>query len=160
MTLRQRVEGAVEQYIGGDEAALEALVAETSGAVRFLLGMTYRQDPTRRRAGARGLALAARHRPKLIGEVIRRLVWAMNDESGTNGLTAPDVLLAIAEEKPELLLPVVPDLTRLSADAGLQGRLRQTLECLSTACPGQVGERIARSLTVPGEKEKRWKCDR
>lgn len=157
MTLRERVGGAVEQYLGGDEAALEALVSEESGAVRFLVGMTYREDRPRRRAGARGLALAARYHPKLIGEVIRRLVWAMNDESGTNGLTAPEVLLAIAEEKPELLLPVVPDLTRLSTDAGLQEGLHQTLERLSTACPGEVGDRIARSLTAPRRKAQRWK---
>jgi hypothetical protein len=157
MTLRERVGEAVEQYLGGDEAALEALVAEESGAVRFLVGMTYREDRERRQAGARGLALAARHHPKLIQEVVRRFVWAMNDESGTNGLNAPEVLFAIAEEQPELLLPVVPDLTRLSTDAGLQEGLHRTLERLSTACPGQVGERIARSLMTPRRKTKRWK---
>lgn len=160
VSLRDRVGEAVERWIGGDEAVLEALVADRSGTVRFLLGMTYRDDEARRRAAARGLALAARHHPKLIREVVRRLIWAMNDESGTNALSAPDVLFAIAEEEPELLLPVVPDMTRLSTDAGLQDGLRKTLERVSTACPGEVGDRIARSLTEPRPGGPRWDRDR
>lgn len=160
MTLRERVGGAVDQWIGGREAPLEMLVAEHSAAVRYLLGMTYSSEAPRRKAGARGLALAARYHPRLIREVIRRLVWAMNDESGTNALTAPDVLLAIAEESPELLLPVVPDLTRLSTDTGLQVGLRRTLERLSAACPGQVGEQIAQSLTAPRRRSGKWKRER
>jgi hypothetical protein len=160
MTLRQRITEAVERCLLGDEAPLETLVAEESGAVRYLLSMTYRPDRERRLAGARGLALAAHHHPALIREVVRRLVWAMNDESGTNGVTAPEVLLAIAEEKPDLLLPVVPDLTRLSTDEGLRAGLHRTLEQVATACPGQVGERIARSLNEPRCGQQKWGRDR
>ena len=43
-------------------------------------------------------AVAARHHPDLVQQVVRRLVWAMNDESGTNALTAPEVVKAVADE--------------------------------------------------------------
>ena len=90
--------------------------------------------------------MAARHHPKVVQDVVRRLVWAMNDESATNALTAPEVLHAIADERPELLLPVVPDLTRLAADPGLQEGLAKTLKTLADRLPGKVGEAFSRSL--------------
>jgi predicted short-subunit dehydrogenase-like oxidoreductase (DUF2520 family) len=78
--------------------------------------------------------------------VIRRLVWAMNDESGTNALTAPEVLQAVAAERPELLLPVVPDLVRLAADEGLREGLASALRTVASRCPGQVGQELSESL--------------
>ena len=60
--------------------------------------------------------------------------------------TAPDVLVVLAEMNPEILLPMVPDMTRLTADPGLKEGLTQTLETVAEKCPGQVGERLSRSL--------------
>ncbi len=97
-------------------------------AIRYLVGMSYNADPEIRKTATRGIALAARHHPKRVQEVVRRLIWAMNDESATNALTAPEVLEAIAEETPELLLPMVPDLTRLAADPGLHEGLSRYVE--------------------------------
>jgi hypothetical protein len=75
----------------------------------------------------------------------------MNDEAATNALTAPEVLQAIADVCPELLLPMVPDLTRLAADPGLQEGLAKTLKTVARRCPGKVGESLARSLTECNE---------
>ena len=75
----------------------------------------------------------------------------MNDESATNALTAPEVLEAIAAENPELLLPVVPDMTRLAADPGLHGGLARTLRTIANRCPGKVGELLGRSLRECGD---------
>jgi hypothetical protein len=134
---------------------MERLVAEEPKAVRHLLGITYHPEPGKRDAAARGLALASRYHPKLVKEVVRRLVWAMNDESGTNALTAPQVIQAIAEEEPQLLLPLVPDLTRLAADPGLREGLSAALRTVSQKCPGQVGERLSNSLRkrLAGDRE-------
>ena len=70
----------------------------------------------------------------------------MNDESGTHSLTAPGVIRAVAEESPELLLPVVPDLTRLAADEGLHDQLAEILRLLAEKFPGSVGRGIEGSL--------------
>ena len=146
MSLRDQVKHAIEQGQSNRFEAMEKLVAEEPRAVRHLLGMTYHPELAKRNAAARGLALASRYHPKLVQEVVRRLVWAMNDESGTNALTAPEVIQAIAEEEPQLLVPLVPDLTRLAGDPGLQNGLSAALKTVSQRCPGKVGESLSESL--------------
>lgn len=146
VSLRDRVRQAIERAQYGEFSDMEKLVAEEPKTVRHLLGITYHPDSAKRDAAARGLALASRYHPKLVQEVVRRLVWAMNDESGTNALTAPQVIQAIAEEEPQLLVPLVPDLTRLAADPGLKEGLSAALKTVSRRCPGQVGERLSSSL--------------
>ncbi len=142
--LRQRVRAAVER---ADFDELQQLVAEESRAVRFLLALTYESDPALRRAAARGVALASHYHPRLVQNVIRRLIWAMNDESGTNSLTAPEVLQAIAEERAELLIPMIPDLVRLAADDDLREGLSVMLRCVASRCPGQIGRGLSESLS-------------
>lgn len=145
MSLRARIHEAVRRGLMNGE--LEELVRSEPRAIRYLLGMSYNLDLEIRRTAARGVALASKHHPKLVQNVVRRLIWAMNDEAGTNALTAPEVLRAIAEERPELLLPVVADLTRLAADPGLQVGLAGTLRTVAKRCPGKVGEMLGRSLS-------------
>lgn len=143
MSLRERLRGAVE---GGHFDELDRLVAEDPRSVRYLLGMTYQPDEELRGGAARGVGLASRHHPELVQNNARRLVWAMNDESGTNAVTAPAVLQAIAEEQPELLLPLVPDLIRLAGDETLREGLATTLQRIAKGCPGQVGPELQQAL--------------
>lgn len=144
MSLRSQIHDAVRGGLADGE--LEELVANEPRTIRYLLGMSYNADPEIRKTATRGIALAAKHHPKRVQEVVRRLIWAMNDESATNALTAPEVLEAIADETPELLLPMVPDLARLAADHGLREGLSRTLKTVSSRCPGKVGEMMSRSL--------------
>lgn len=143
MSLRKRTLIAVQS---GSDDDLEDLVSEESKSIRYLLGFTYRDDPGIRSRAACALALAAKHHPARIQSVIRQLVWAMNDESGTNALTAPEVLQAIADETPELLVPAVPDLVRLSAEPELREGLAAVLRTISRRCPGEVSRSLAESL--------------
>lgn len=143
MTMKAQVQDLVAQ---GDTERLNALVAEESRAIRYLVGFSYREDEETRRIACQALGRAARHHPELIQQVVRRLVWAMNDESGTHSLTAPGVIRAVAEESPELLLPMVPDLTRLAADEGLHDQLAEILRLLADKFPGSVGRGIEGSL--------------
>lgn len=143
MSLRTRVLDLVAQ---NDAPALFELVAEEPRAIRYLVGCTYQTDDQARLLACRGIGRAARHHPELVQQVVRRLIWAMNDESGTNALTAPEVVKAVAVEKPELLLPMVPDLTRLAADEGLQETLAEVLRTLAEKFPGSVGRGIEDSL--------------
>jgi hypothetical protein len=123
---------------------LEHLAISDSRAVRHLLGLTYHADSEVRQAAAKAVAVAGRHHPKVVRTVIRRLIWAMSEESGTNSTTAPAVLQAIADEQPELLVPMVPDLMRSAADGGnLQEGLAAALRTVAKRCPGEVGRELA-----------------
>jgi hypothetical protein len=133
-------------YHGAGNGGIEELVSQEPRAVRYFLGMSYHSDPDVRKIAIKGIAVAARHHPELVQKIVRQLVWAMNDESATNALTAPEVLQAIADERPELLLPMVPDLTRLAADPGLAEGLAKTLKTVVRRCPGKVGKSLSRSL--------------
>jgi hypothetical protein len=141
---KQRIGQAVDSE---DLTAVALIIAEQPTALRHLAALTYHADDKRRAVATRGLAMAAQHHPKKVQEIARRLVWAMNDESGTNAGTAPEVLQAIAAVKPELLLPLVPDLLRLAAeDESLQPGLAATLKTVAKACPGKVGGRLGKDL--------------
>ncbi len=142
-----RLSTQVRRALEGDRAdELEQLVAQQPRVVRHLLGLTYQADVELRRRAAHWLGVAARHHPDLIQGLVRRLIWAMNDESGTNALTAPAVVRAIAEEQPRLLLPMVPDLTRLAADPGLCEGLGAALRVVADRCPGEVAKELQASL--------------
>ncbi len=143
MSLRVQVQELVAQ---GETEKLGVLVAQEPRAIRYLLGCTYQADEQVRAIACRAIGRASRHHPDLVQQVVRRLIWAMNDESGTNSLTAPEVVKAVAEESPELLLPMVPDLTRLAADEGLHERLAAVLRMLAEKFPGSVGRGIEGSL--------------
>ncbi len=131
--LKERVAEVVAR--GGREE-LEGLVAADRRAVRYLVALSYRTEPSVRETASRGIALAGRHHPRLVQEVARRLIWAMNDESGTHAVTAPEVLRAIAEEVPGLLVPLVPDILRLTGDAGLRDRLVEVARRAARDDPG------------------------
>lgn len=143
MSLKKRTHDTVQN---GSDDELEKLVSEEPRAVRYALGLTYREESGIRRRASRALALAARHHPSLVQSVVRRLVWAMNDESGTNATMSPEVLQAIADEVPEVLLPVLPDLVRLSAEPELHEGLGAVLLTVSLRCPGEIGRQLAEAL--------------
>jgi hypothetical protein len=133
-----------------DVDALCAIVQNDRRALRHLVGLTYRDDVQVREAAARAIARAARHHKKQVIEVIERLVWAMEARSNTNATFAPQVLRAIADESPELLLPVVVDLTRLCRDSSLRPALGDTLRAVTSRCRGEVGKRLALDLNDRG----------
>lgn len=143
MNVRERVAEAVRESRFDDIAAL---VSE-KGALRYLVALTYRPEPEVRAVAARGVALASRHHPQLVQEVARRLVWSMNDESGTYAVTAPEVLRAIAEESPGLLLPLVPSLLGLTADPGLREALVEVVRTVARHDPKAAVNGMARAIT-------------
>lgn len=141
--LREQVRQAVR---AGDLQALEQLVSEDAHAVRHLVAMTHQLDDAIRLTACKGVGLAARFHPEMIESVIRRLIWSMNEESGANGLTAPQVLEAIARQRPEMILPVVPDMVRLSKDDNLHDGLADAICVVVHNLPGKVGEIMSKRL--------------
>jgi hypothetical protein len=125
-----------------DLAMLEEVVAGDRRSLRHLVGLIYQPEPEVQRLAARGVALAASHHPVQVEEVIRRLIWAMNDESCTNAAGAPEVLRALAEECPRLLVPMIPDLLRLSADPGLHDDLVETVRRVAEQLPREAAAAV------------------
>ncbi len=115
MNLREQVNAAV---LGANFDQLEDLIAKETKVIRYLMGMSYQPEDNIAETAAKAIGLAARHHPKLIKKILRRLVWAMDEQSGTNSYSAPLVLQAIARERPEFLLPIVPDLAVFAIPPG------------------------------------------
>jgi hypothetical protein len=160
MSLRARVEAAIR---GHDTAAIEALVSEDARVLRHLTSLTYDTDEQIRAAAAHAIARAAHHHPQQVSELVRRLVWAMNDESGTNSQTAPEVILAIAREQPDLLLPMMPDLARLTADQELRPLLVSAVRAVAELYPSSAWlcpHCETRDRMVAGDGEKPKECSR
>lgn len=149
MNLREQINAAV---LDARFDQLEDLVAKETKAVRYLMGMSYQPDNDIAKSAAKGIGLAARHHPKLIKNILRRLIWAMANESGTNSYSAPLILQAIARERPEFLLPLVPDLVRLSVDDELHDGIADTLCIVVHSCPGQLGASLTKRLNERIEK--------
>lgn len=146
MSYRKDIRDAVT---AGRLDQLEALVRDDRRTIRHLTGLSYSADQEVARNAARGLAIATRYHPEQVTAAVRRLVWAMNEESGANALSAPLVVEAVAAEKPELLLPMLPDLLRLSRDPSLRAGLRRALRSIADAFPGQVGGALENDLNQP-----------
>ncbi|MBC8422846.1 hypothetical protein H8E07_01865 [bacterium] len=146
-----------ELVTAGKLDELDILLPLEPRAIRHLVSLTYQPDDAIRANACRGVAMAARYHPELVEQVVKRLVWAMNDESGTNALTAPEVILAVAAERPQVLLPVVSDLTRLSRDKGLKEGLTEALRMVIEAYPGSVGRGIQKTLNKQFEGKNKYK---
>jgi len=134
--LRSEIRQAVSS---GDIQRVEELVAMDSRSVRHLMGMTHVVDDAQRAMACDGIAIAADYYPELMESVINRLLSSMSDESGSNGLTAPQVLKAIARRRPQLLLPVVPKLVKLAADDNLHDGIADAICVVVHSLPGKVG---------------------
>jgi hypothetical protein len=145
MSARESVRKAVEEHRLDD---LAALAVADSRALRHLLALAYREEPEIRAAAAHAIGAASRHHPKLVQEIARRLVWAMNDESGTHAATAPEVLRAVAEEAPELLVPLASDLLRLTADPTLHDALVDVVRVVATHDRGRTLATMTEALNT------------
>ncbi len=145
MSERDDIRAAV---FAGNFDDVEAIVCEEPRSVRRIVGLMYRLDENTRKNCAKALVIAAKHHPKLIKRVVKDLVWAMDEQSGTYAPTAPEILKTIADDKPELLVPVMGELVRLASDSSLSEGLESTLRVVADRCPGELGRRLARSLNT------------
>ncbi len=127
---------------------VEAIVSKEPKMVRHFMGLMYSLDEAVQRNCAQALVLASKHHPKLVKRVIKNLVWAMDQRSGTFAPTAPKMLIAIADKQPELLTPVMGELVRLAGDASLSEGLCDTLRVVSQSCPGKLGQRLGKTLAM------------
>lgn len=126
---------------------LEALLAERPAEWRRLWRFLYHADEAvrRRAAGAFGRAVArwSGGRPERAREVLRRLFWAMNEESGSVCWGAPEAAGEILRHRPELCEDFVPLLVSLLPDPALRRGVLWALARLGPECAGEGAAREA-----------------
>jgi hypothetical protein len=127
----------------GREEAVAELAATDRRVLRPLMGRLWDPDPTIRchAAGAMGRSAAAH--PPLGLEMVRRLMWALNDESATNGVFGIAALGEIGHRCPEMLAPFVPSLVGMAWDDGLRLDLLEALGRVAEADPRLVRDHLA-----------------
>ncbi|MCP4677985.1 MAG: hypothetical protein GY854_21210 [Deltaproteobacteria bacterium] len=145
MSGRDDIRAAV---FAGNFDDVEAIVAENPRSVRRIVGLMYGLDEDIRTNCAKALVIAAKYHPKLIKRVIKNLVWAMDEQSGTYAPTAPEILKIIANDNPELLVPMMGELVRLASDSSLNEGLSSILRVVANRCPGELGRKLAKSLNT------------
>lgn len=135
MGLKGRV---MELLRSGDERALGTLVAREPGATRFLLGRLWDPDEAMRRRSARALGLVASTHPEIGVDLLRRLMWALNDESATNGLYGIPAIAEIGFNEPGMIAPFVAPLASIAWDDGLRLEIIRALTRIAEASPELV----------------------
>ncbi len=140
-----------------DAEGLERIVADNPSVVRFLQGRLWDTDPEVRRLAAEAVGAAATLHPDLGREILRRALWALNDESATNG--AP-MLLAIGEigrRSPDLAEPFIGPMTAYLRDDGLRPGILAALARIADTAPELIeGVRdrllVLDNVNEPGER--------
>ena len=122
----------------GSESALAELVAADRRAVRLLMARLWDTDEVIRRRAARAIGRAAAVHADLGTSLIRRLMWALNDESATNGVHGLAALGEIGRQAPERLAPFLASLASMACDDGLRLELLRAFEAVAESSPDLV----------------------
>ncbi len=125
----------MEMLREGDMGGLAALTGERPAVVRHLLARLWDAEPAIRRRAAEALGTAAGQHPELGLELLRRFVWALNDESGTNAGNVLGAMAAVMTELPGLAGPFVGPMVAALGDPGLAETARVALGRLEAARP-------------------------
>jgi len=132
----------------GDSEGLERLVGETPAAVRFLQGRLWDTDPEIRSEAAKVLGAAAAAHPDLGRELLRQALWALNDESATNGAYVLSAIGEIGRRAPELAAPFIGPMTAYLWDDGLRQEILEALCRINETAPELIDDVRDRLLAV------------
>lgn len=122
----------------GDSQGLERLVASNPRAVRPLQGRLWDADAEVRRLAAEALGVVAVAHPDLGRELLRRLLWALNDESATNGVYALAAIGEIGRRAPQLAGPFIGPMVSYLWDDGLRLGILRALCRIAEIAPEVV----------------------
>ncbi|MCG6923021.1 MAG: hypothetical protein LJF15_18330 [Acidobacteria bacterium] len=131
-----------ELLLQGRETELVERAATDARLVRPLLARLYDPSHPIRDRAARVLGHAAAAHPELGRDVARRLIWALNDESATNGVYAVPALGQIGRRAPDLLAPHVSALAGMAWDDGLRLAILDALAEVAGSSPELVAPEL------------------
>jgi len=154
MRLKEEV---MELLLQGDSQSLERMVMHNPSAVRMLQGRLWDADAEIRREAALALGAAAAAHHDLGRELLRRAMWALNDESATNGAPMLPAIGEIGRRAPDLVAPFIGPMTAYLWDDGLRPGILDALCRIAEVAPELVDEIRDRLLALestndPGER--------
>ncbi|MCL4424314.1 MAG: hypothetical protein M1553_02380 [Firmicutes bacterium] len=110
--------------------------------LRVLLGLLYERDRLISCRAIEALALVVaegrKRRPEMARDLIRRLLWSLNDESGGTGWNAPQAIGAIIATDPAGLAECIPILFSFREDPSLTEGVLWGLAAVARARPDLV----------------------
>lgn len=141
----------------GDRQGLNDLVAQQPRSIRYLQGRLWDPEFRVRQNAAEALGIAAAEHPELGRELLRRALWALNDESAMNGVYTLPLIGEIGYRAPELAAPFVGPMTAFLWDDGLRPGILGALCRIAEAAPELITEIRDRLLAIepnndPGEQ--------
>lgn len=139
MRLREEV---LELLRRGREDELAGRATADPRLVRPLLARLYDTEEEIRDGAARVLGRVAASHPELGQEITRRLMWALNDESATNGVHAVPALGQIGHRAPDLMRVHVSALARMAWDDGLRLAILEALREVADSAPELVAAEL------------------
>ncbi|CCO08113.1 DVU0298 family protein [Desulforamulus hydrothermalis] len=153
MGLREATEKLLSRH---QHEELADLAVQNRAAVKYLFRCFYHPYGLRRWQAIEGLgrvaeALALKE-PESVREIIRRLLWSMNDESGNSNWSAPEAVGEIIYRRPDLFGEFVPIVVNAAAEEIFHRGIAWALGRIGQRRPDLVQEFIPlliNSLTHP-----------
>ena len=122
----------------GDARRLERLAAHGPQIGRHLLGRLWDPDESIRRQAAVGIGIVAAEHPELGIELLRRLMWALNDEAATYGVYGVAAIGEIGRRDPTLVAPFVGPMASYAWDDSLRVEILRSLVRIAEVAPRLV----------------------
>lgn len=131
---------------GHEEAAAELAIADPR-ALSPLVARLWDPDAEIRRTAAGAIGRSAAADPVRGLEVIRRLMWALTDESATNGAYGIAALGEIGHRCPQMMAPFVAPLAAMIGDDGLRLDLLKAFGRIAESDPWLIRRQLGRLRT-------------
>ena len=137
----------------GDTEGLARMVGENPAAVRLLQGRLWDADAEIAGHAAQALGATGAAHPELGREVLRRALWALNDESATNGAAMLPAIGEIGRQAPDLVAPFVGPMTSYLWDEGLRPGILEALCRIAEEAPELIDNIRDRLEAVEGAED-------
>lgn len=132
---RQQVERLLQQ---ADFAALAALAAQDGSLLTLLLQYTFAPDSLLSWRATEAIGELAVRQPKEVARIIPRLLWSLNEDSGSFGWGAGAVLGEIGRRNFSLVADIIEILRHLVTDVFAQEAMLWGLARLAQSQPAEV----------------------